>query len=347
MTSASGLELSADYHSEVVAPLLERRLPGLPHAAARLGSGSDVLGFDDAQSRDHDWGLRLTLLVEEEGAADEVDALLERELPASWRGLPTRFATTWEPVVRQRVEVARAADFAASRVGIAPGRLAADAPLDLADWLQLTGQAALEVTAGPVFHDGTGALTAIRARLAQYPEDVRRYALGADWTRIGQELPDVGRAGLRGDEDGSAVIAARHVRTLLHLAHLLHRRWAPYGKWLARSAAALPGGQGLREAALAVLRARDWRTRQRALGTAIARAAAAQGRVGLPTLEPAVEPFFDRPHLGLRGLPELLAEGITDPEVRALTPGIGTAEQISDHVSVLVDPVLRRRLVGG
>jgi len=275
-----GTALSRAYWERLVRPLLARRLPGLELAAARLGSGSDVLGFDDAQSRDHDWGLRLTLLVEG-GAAQEADALLERELPTQWRGHPVRFATTWEPVVRQRVEVASAADFAASRVGIAPQRLNGAAPLDLVDWLQLTGQAALEVTAGPVFHDGTGAITAIRERLRTYPEDVRRYAIGADWTRIGQELADVGRAGLRGDEDGSAVIAAL------------------------------------------------------------------QGQVGLPTPDPATEPFFDRPHVGLRGLPELLAEEITDPAVRALRPGIGTAEQISDHVSVLVDPVLRRRLVGG
>ena len=341
-----GTALSRAYWERLVRPLLARRLPGLELAAARLGSGSDVFGFDDVQSRDHDWGLRLTLLVEG-GAAGEVDALLERELPTQWRGHPVRFATTWEPVVRQRVEVASAADFAASRVGITPQRLDGAAPLDLVDWLQLTGQAALEVTAGPVFHDGTGAITAIRERLRTYPEDVRRYAIGADWTRIGQELADVGRAGLRGDEDGSAVIAARHVRTLLHLAHLLHRRWVPYGKWLARSAAALPDGDALRRSVLAVLRAQDWRTRQGALAALVEQIAALQGQVGLPTLDPATEPFFDRPHVGLRGLPELLAEEITDPAVRALRPGIGTAEQISDHVSVLVDPVLRRRLVGG
>ncbi len=346
MTRAPGLELSAAYHREVVAPLLARALPGLPHAAARLGSGSDVLGLDDEQSRDHDWGLRLTLLVED-GAVPEVDALLERELPAQWRELPTRFATTWDPVVRQRVEVADAGGFAASRVGIAPQRLIGTEPFAVADWLQLTGQAALEVTAGEVFHDGAGVITAIRERLHAYPEDVRRYAIGAGWTRIGQELPDAGRAGLRGDEDGSAVIAARHVRTLLHLAHLLHRRWAPYGKWLARSAAALPGGEALRAAALEVLGARDWRTRQRVLADAIEVVAELQGRVGLPTLDPATQPFFDRPHIGLRELPELLAKDISDPAVRALPPGIGTAEQISDHVSVLVDPVLRRRLVGG
>lgn len=346
MSSVPGLELSRAYYEEVVAPLLQRHAAGLEHAAARLGSGSDVLGFDDAQSRDHDWGLRLTLLVEG-GAAGEVDALLERELPRLWRDHPARFATTWDPVVRQRVQVASAADFASSRVGIAPERLSGDAPIEIIDWLQLTGQAALEVTAGPVLHDGTGAITAIRDRLARYPEDIRRYAIGADWTRIGQELQDVGRAGLRGDEDGSSVIAARHVRTLLHLAHLLHRRWAPYGKWLARSAAALPGGGALRIAALEALQARDWRSRQAAIADAAELVAELQGQVGLPTLDPATEPFFERPHVGLRGLPELLQEEISDPAVRALRPGIGTAEQISDHVSVLVDPELRRRLVGG
>ena len=60
----AGIPLSRDYYESVVAPLLARHAPGLEHAAARLGSGSDVLGYDDAQSRDHDWGLRLTLLVE-------------------------------------------------------------------------------------------------------------------------------------------------------------------------------------------------------------------------------------------------------------------------------------------
>lgn len=346
MHDLPGAELSRAYYEQVIAPLLARHRPGLDVAAARLGSGSDVLGFDDVQSRDHDWGLRLTLLVEE-GRAAEIDALLEEELPEQWRGLPTRFATTWEPVIRQRVEVASAADFAASRTGIAPERLAAVEGLALEDWLSLTGQAVLEVTAGPVFHDGPGALTAIRERLAWYPRGVWLYALAADWHRLGQEFPDVGRAGLRGDEDGSAVIAARHVRTMLHLAHLLHRRWPPYGKWLARSAAALPGGGALRSALHEVLRSRDWRARQAALADAAELLASVQGAQGLPTLDPATEAFFERPHLGIREVAGPLLALIEDPAVRALPAGVGTAEQISDNVTVLVDAAARRRLVGG
>lgn len=346
MLDLPGAELSRAYYGQVVAPLLARHRPGLAVAAGRLGSGSDVLGADDAQSRDHDWGLRLTLLVED-GRAKEIDTLLERELPEQWEALPTRFATTWEPVVRQRVEVASAAEFVASRTGIAPDRLTAGRGLELGDWLSLTGQAALEVNAGPIFHDGPGVLSAIRERLAWYPRDVWLYAVAADWHRLGQEFPDVGRAGLRGDEDGSAVIAARHVRTMLHLAHLLHRRWPPYGKWLARSAAALPGGGALRIALHEVLRAREWRARQRALADAVELLAAVQRAQGLPAPEPATEPFFERPHVGVREVAAPLLALIEDPRVRALPAGVGTAEQISDNVTVLVDAAARRRLVGG
>lgn len=221
----------------------------------------------------------------------------------------------------------------------------ASAALSVPAWRSLTGQAILEVTAGPVLHDGTGAITAIRENLRWYPHDLWLYALAADWSRLGQEFADVGRAGLRGDEDGSAVIAARHVRTMMHLAHLIHRRWAPYGTWLARSAARLPGGEDLRRTWMSALQATAWRERQGALTAGVELLAAAQGEEGLPTLRPATEPFFERPHVGVRGIDMELAAAIRDPAVRSLPHGHGTAEQMSDNVTVLVDAPSRQRMV--
>ena len=55
MRNLSGAELARRFFAEAVEPLLSRELPGLGYAAARLGSGSDVLGLDGAMSRDHDW----------------------------------------------------------------------------------------------------------------------------------------------------------------------------------------------------------------------------------------------------------------------------------------------------
>jgi hypothetical protein len=92
----SGAELARAFHEDVIAPLLSRTLPRLQYAAARLGSGSDVLGLDDVMSRDHDWGCRLTLLVDaaDRSAVHQVNELLDRDLPPDYRGLPVRFATT-------------------------------------------------------------------------------------------------------------------------------------------------------------------------------------------------------------------------------------------------------------
>jgi hypothetical protein len=46
-----GAELARRFFTEVVEPLLSQRAPALRYAAARLGSGSDVLGLDDGMSR--------------------------------------------------------------------------------------------------------------------------------------------------------------------------------------------------------------------------------------------------------------------------------------------------------
>src|SRR5262249_2069668 len=74
-------------------------MPRLRYAAGRLGSGSDVLGFDDAMSRDHDWGCRLTLLVDEpdRAAVPQVSLLLDQELPESYRGSRSDFPSPGMP----------------------------------------------------------------------------------------------------------------------------------------------------------------------------------------------------------------------------------------------------------
>ena len=212
-------------------------MPGLRYAAGRLGSGSDVLGFDDAMSRDHDWGCRLTLLVDEADCAamPQVSLLLERELPESYRGFPVRFPVTWDSSFTHQVEIATVAGFAASRLGIDP-----TAELSVADWLVLTGQSVLEVTAGPIFVDRTAGLAQVRARLNWYLPDIEQYVLAAGWQRLSQEMPMVGRTAEHGDEIGSRMLSTRLADDLISLAFTLSRRWQPYPKWRGTAFRALP-----------------------------------------------------------------------------------------------------------
>jgi hypothetical protein len=155
-----GGSLAGAYYAELVGPLLEARWPDLPHAAGRLGSGSDVLGLDDEMSRDHDWGLRMTVLVDEELVAP-VRAHLECEMPESYVGQPTRLSPSGRDAPSLGVDVDSPGGFVSARLGHDPRE-----GMTSTDWLSMTGQSVLEVTGGPVFHDSTGEITRIRARHA-------------------------------------------------------------------------------------------------------------------------------------------------------------------------------------
>ena len=290
ISTVQGVEVSRQLYEGAVAPLLD----GIPHAAGRLGSGSDVLGLDDELSRDHDWGCRLTLLVDA-GHVAEVDERLERELPAAVAGRPVRFATSWKPWGHQ-VEVDSVVGFATSRLGVIP--------TDAIDWLLLTGQSVLEVIAGPVFHDDTGELTALRGKLQWYPPDVEAYVVRSQWQRIAEELPFIGRTRDRGDELGSRVIAHRLARDVMHLTMLLERQWSPYSKWLGTAY----GGRG------------------HALDDEASICAALDELAG----RSVTVPFWDRP---FRAVDESYLSSL--PVGLPLPVGIGSVEQWCDNVKVM------------
>jgi hypothetical protein len=335
-----GAELARRFFTDVVEPLLSRTRPDLRYAAARLGSGSDVLGLDDAVSRDHDWGCRLTLLVDED-ARDQVpriSAILDEELPERFGEYSVRFPVTWDSSLSHRVEVATVADFAASRLGVDPS-----GGLSAVDWLSLTGQSVLEVIAGPVFTDRTRALAAVRTKLAWYPPDVERYVLAAGWQRLCQLLPMVGRTAEAGDELGSRLISASLAGDLVWLAFALSRRWAPYAKWRGTAFRSLPVAARLGPL-LDAAAAPPWREREDALASACELLLGLQRERGLPAPASAVIPFFDRPYRTVaEAVPRALLDGITDPDVLRL-PLVGSIEQWVDSVDALSSPGHRAAL---
>ena len=102
--------------------------------------------------------------------------------------------------------------------------------LQAADWLTFPMQKLRSLVSGAVYHDAIG-LERMRARFAYYPHDVWLYQLAAGWARIGQEEHLMGRAGLVGDDIGSALIASRLVRDIMRLCFLMEKQYAPYPKW--------------------------------------------------------------------------------------------------------------------
>jgi hypothetical protein len=337
----TGADVARSYFEEVVQPLMAAHFEGLPYATGRLGPGSDVLGLDDATSRDHDWGLRLSLFVAAE-AVPAVDAELERRLPISFLDMPTRFPFTGETSARHRVEVTSVPSFVQGRLGFDPRR----GP-SASVWLSLSGQAVLEVTAGPVFVDDLGDLSEIRQALAWYPEDLWRYVLACDWARISQELPLMGRAGDVGDEIGARIIAARVAQSVMHLTYLLARRWPPYAKWFGTVFNTLPNAATVAPAVDRLLDGRSSADRQRAVTVALDGLLQQQNGLGLTAVTSATVPFWDRPHLRVHpAVVQQLLAPVSDPEVRALPLGRGSIEQRTDNVDLLVDPAARRAALG-
>jgi hypothetical protein len=336
-----GAELARAFFTDAVAPLLSRAAPGLGYAAARLGSGSDVLGLDDALSRDHDWGCRLTLLVDadDRDQVPRVRRLLEDELPERFRGFPVRFPVTWDPSVSHQVDVATVADFAASRLGTDPTQ-----GMSVLDWLSVTGQSVLEVTAGPVFTDRTRTLAPARVLLAWYPPDVERYVLAAGWQRLGQLMPFLGRTAESGDELGSRLLSAGLADDVVSLAFTLSRRWAPYPKWRGTVFSSLPVAARLGRLLDAVVAAPMWRDRESALAAACEVLLDVQREHGYPAPAAAVIRFFDRPYRTIDGaVLEGLLAGITDQDVARL-PLVGSIEQWADSTDVLSSPGRRAAL---
>jgi hypothetical protein len=334
---APGLELARGFYHDAVAPLVA----DVPHSAARLGWGSDVLGFDTPRSTDHGWGPRLQVFVETDDVG-ALDARLEAELPEEYQGWPVRFGWDDWPVTKH-VEVVELGHWLEERLGFDPRR-----SLSHRDWLAVPQQLLLEVTAGGVFHDGLQQLEPLRERLRWYPDDVWLWLIACQWRRIDQEEPFVGRTAEVGDEVGSRVLAARLVRDLIRLAFLLERRYAPYAKWLGSAFRELESYSSLGATLAAALDADAYPAREAALVEALEELARRHNALGLTSeVEPTARLFHSRPFrvLGSGRFVDACLERVADPWLRSL-PLVGGIDQLADSTDVLSHPATARRAAG-
>ena len=93
-----GLELSRRFYYEAVKPILAEEFPHLKISAARLGNGSDVLGYDTLLSTDHDWGPRLQLFLHDKDYEQfhaELTERLRHRLPRRFLGFPRILRYFW------------------------------------------------------------------------------------------------------------------------------------------------------------------------------------------------------------------------------------------------------------
>ncbi len=342
-----GLTLSQYLFDEAVRPILAKHFPSLAYSAALIGPGSDVLGFDTPQSTDHDWGPRLLLFLADadvEMYRPQIERALHEELPPEIHGFPIDM--TW--VYRSGHDGQQQPGGDKVHHGVAIHSLRAwvqqilgiemDAKWTAGDWLTFTEQHLRSLTSGRVFHDGLGELGALRTRLSYYPREVWLYLLAAQWQRIGQEEPFMGRCGQVGDELGSRLVAARLVRDVMRLCFLMECKYAPYIKWFGTAFRQLDCAAQLSPVLDQVLTAETWQERQPPLVAAYEFLAGWHNRLGItPPLEAKATSFFNRPFWVIQAdrFAQAIWDVIADEAVRGLPQFLGSIDQFTDSTDAL------------
>lgn len=238
----NGMELARDFWKQAGKPMLLERYPRYAGriAAGLVGYGSECFGFDDAYSRDHDFGPRFCLwLTDEDYAA--IGESLQRDyerIAAAWRaehtapGAPHSPTTPRAQGATRRDGVFRIGDFFEGITGYrkAPAQ---DAPHE---WLMLSESTLATATNGRVFADALGAFSSTRQGFTFMPEDVRLSLISRRLGMIAQagqyNLPRMLSRG-----DGPAAMASIHefAQATVSLVFLINNPasvgYAPYYKW--------------------------------------------------------------------------------------------------------------------
>lgn len=330
-----GLQLSRLYFEEIIKPILGSHYQNLVYAVGLIGRGSEVLGYDDPMSSDHDWGPSLTIFLNETDSelVPQISDLMVEKLPPEFRGYSTKFL--FHGTMNHRVQVVTIRDYFLSMLA-----WDIDTEPDVIDWLTFSSQKLRALTSGAVFHDGAGTLTDIRTQLANYPPDIRLYLMMAQWERIAQEEHLMGRAGYVGDDLGASIIANRIISDVMRLCFLMEEDYAPYAKWFGTAFLELACAESLSPLLRQMQLAENWEQRQTAYAEIIEFLTDKHNELKITEpIDTNAKEFFTRPFLVSDGgsISALLKAKITDINVKRLfdlpTP-IGSIDQISDETTL-------------
>ena len=224
-----GLDLSRDYYNTYGKEMLEKDFSDcLAHVSVGLvGDGSEVLGFDDETSEDHDFEPGFCIFLPDENVIDRRRAFeMERaysKLPDEFRGYKRQRIA---PAGGARHGVFRLSEFLTDKLGDPEGKL------DTIDFLRIPTYYLCEVTKGELFYDGDGRFTKIRENLAVMPKDVRLKRLAGHLLLMSQAGQyNYPRMIKREDYAAAGLCVNEFVKHAIASVYLLNNKYMPYYKW--------------------------------------------------------------------------------------------------------------------
>ena len=237
--SEKGMDICRKYYDRYVRPMIDEKFPEYAGkiACGLAGEGSDAFGYDDALSRDHDWGPSVVLWITEETDEKIGDALRKayEELPAETDGIKRA------PFVRgkDRRGVQVIPEFFKRLTG-------APAYEDI-DWRETMSPLLAAAVNGEVWRDDEGIVTEFRKKLsAGYPESILFKHLAESCARFSREGQyNAKRVSKRGDELTARMFVYDAAREAMKILYLANGRFYPHDKWLRYGLKDLEGGAEL------------------------------------------------------------------------------------------------------
>jgi hypothetical protein len=218
---------------------------------------------------DHEWGPRIFIYLKPEDKnryGEDIHKVLQRLLPSTcmhidlmWRKPGVDVHETTEKAL-YNINVLTVDESLKARIGDKM------LPLGDIDWLEVSEQHLLELTAGVVYKDDFGELTRVRDLLNYYPDNVLRFLLMKEWQAIGGDWVPIGRIGPRRDEIGLRIRVTKLVQRLMRIAFKVHRRYFPYKKWFGTMFKKLPIAQELEPPLLGLLEDKNWKKVEEKIG---------------------------------------------------------------------------------
>ncbi|MHA1188721.1 MAG: DUF4037 domain-containing protein [Candidatus Heimdallarchaeota archaeon] len=260
----TGLKLTKHFYHEVVKPLLDKHFPKLNYSAARIGSGSDVLGFDTIRSTDHDWG------EDYDSLKDKISEMLSEKLPKEFMGYATNYRIAddgvkiMDPIqkgnAKHNIVFYTIKSFFKKFLGIDPYKEILEIK-----WLSFPEQQLLAVTSGVVYHDGLKELITIQEKFKYYPRNVWLFLMKMQWFILAEESSYLGRANEVKDEIGSYILSVNQLSKLMKLCFLMERKYAPYSKWFTLAFSKLKSGSKLVPLIKKIISTNNWTQQEKYL----------------------------------------------------------------------------------
>ena len=226
----NGAEISKAFFFEWGLPFIEREFPTMrERIAVGCFGGSQALGHDDHLSRDHGWGPRFNIYLDEdyEVSDKEVVERICAAAPSDFNGYRCRGGGD------RAVYLKRTEQFFKNL-------FLGDIPQCDSDWLcclrkpDLFESDLYFLRHGPLFYDGSGRFSQLRSQAARYPEDVWLLRTADCAWQIAHygEYNFCARLVERGDPIPMQIALGHFAEAVMRMYFYLDKDFTPYWKWL-------------------------------------------------------------------------------------------------------------------